>query len=58
MRNKIIEKAIDAVVNASNNSQEFKTAFKRYVKNKFEDNARDSDLKRIIALIDDEPEEE
>ena len=58
MRNKIIEAAIDAVVNESEYSPDFKSAFKKYVKNKFDDNATESDLKRVISLIDDEPEEE
>ena len=47
MRNKIIENAIDSVVNASNTSSDFKLAFRQYVKNKFDDNAKESDLKRI-----------
>lgn len=58
MRNKIIEAAIDAVVNESEYSTDFQAAFKKYVKNKFDDNATESDLKRVISLIDDEPEEE
>lgn len=58
MRNKIIETAIDAVVDESEYSHDFKTAFKKYVKNKFDDNATESDLKRVISLIDDEHEEE
>lgn len=32
MRNKIIENAIDSVVNASNTSPDFKLAFRQYVK--------------------------
>lgn len=44
MRNKIIENAIDSVVNASNTSSDFKLAFRQYVKNKFDDNAKESDL--------------
>ena len=42
MRNKIIEAAIDAVVNESEYSPDFKAAFKKYVKNKFDDNATES----------------
>ena len=41
MRNKIIENAIDSVVNASNTSSDFKLAFRQYVKNKFEDDEED-----------------
>lgn len=57
MRNKIIESVIDSVVNASNTSADFKVAFRQYVKNKFDDNAKESDLKRILTLIDDEEED-
>jgi len=57
MRNKIIENTIDSVVNASNTSSGFKLAFKQYVKNKFEDNAKESDLKRILTLIEDDGED-
>lgn len=58
MRNKIIESTIDSVVNASNTLPDFKLAFRQYIKNKFEDNAKESDLKRILTLIDDDEEEE
>lgn len=57
MRNKIIENAIDSVVNASNTSSDFKLAFRQYVKNKFDDNAKESDLKRILTLIEDDEED-
>lgn len=52
MNNKIIESTIEKVVDESQYSSEFKNAFKQYVKNKFEDNATDSDLKRVLSLID------
>lgn len=58
MRNKIIENAIDSVVNASNTSPDFKLAFRKYVKNKFDDNAKESDLKRILTLIEEDDEED
>ena len=54
MRNKIIENAIDSVVNTSS---DFKLAFRQYVKNKFDDNAKESDLKRILTLIEDDEED-
>ena len=57
MRNKTIESTIDFVVNASNTSSDFKVAFRQYIKNKFEDNAKESDLKRILMLIDDDEED-
>lgn len=52
MRNKIIESTIDSVINASNTSSDFKSAFRQYIKNKFEDNAKESDLKWILTLIE------
>ena len=57
MRNKTIESTIDFVVNASNTSSDFKAAFRQYIKNKFEDNAKESDLKRILTLIEDDEED-
>lgn len=57
MRNKIIENAIDSVVNASNTSPGFRLAFRQYVKNKFDDNAKESDLKQILTLIEDDEED-
>lgn len=57
MRNKIIESTIDSVVNALNTSPDFKLAFRQYIKNKFEDNAKESDLKRILTLIEDDEED-
>ena len=57
MRNKTIESTIDFVVNASNTSSYFKVAFRQYIKNKFEDNAKESDLKRILMLIEDDEED-
>ena len=58
MRNKLIERTIDDVVNQSEFSSDFKTAFKQYVKNKFDNNAGESDLKRILTLISDSAEDE
>lgn len=53
MRNKIIEATIDQVVDKSTYSTDFKMAFKQFVKNIFDDNAKESDLKRILSLLDD-----
>ncbi len=57
MRNKLIEKTIDEVVDQTNLPKDFKNAFKQYVKNKFDDNAGESDLKRILMLMDNFTEE-
>lgn len=57
MRNKIIEHAIDSVVEESNTSSDFKLAFKQYVKNKFDNNAKESDLKRILTFLEDDEED-
>ena len=54
MRNKIVENAIDSVVDASSTSSDFKLAFKQYVKNKFDANAKENDLKQMLMLIEDE----
>lgn len=51
MRNNIIETTIEKVVDESDNPNDFKSAFKQYVKNKFDGNDSESDLKRILALI-------
>lgn len=58
MRNKIIEGTIDSVVNASDTSADFKQAFRRYVKNKFDHNANENDLKRILTLLEGEEEDD
>jgi len=58
MRNKIIEATIDNVVDASNYPADFKKAFKQFVKNKFDDTAKESDLKIILSLLPDETEDD
>ena len=57
MRNKIIEATIDKVVDESNYPSDFKKMFKQFVKNKFDDNAKESDLKRILSLLNENGEE-
>lgn len=42
---------------ATNALSDFKLAFRQYVKNKFDDNAKESDLKRILTLIEDDEED-
>lgn len=54
MRNKIIEQTIDRVIDESNHSSDFKTVFKKYIKNVFTNNASESDLKRALSLIEEE----
>ncbi len=54
MRNKTIESIIDTVVDGSIYSEDFKSAFKQFIKNKFDDNAQESDLKHILSLLDDD----
>lgn len=58
MRNKIIEATIDKVVDESNYPSDFKKAFKQFVKNKFDDTAKESDLKIILTLLPDETEDD
>lgn len=38
-------------------SSDFKLAFKQYVKNKFDANAKENDLKQMLMLIEDEEED-
>lgn len=54
MRNKTIENTIDTVVDESSYSDEFKSTFKRFIKNKFDDNAKETDLKSILSLLNDD----
>lgn len=42
---------------ASSTSSDFKLAFKQYVKNKFDANAKENDLKQMLMLIEDEEED-
>ncbi len=56
MRNQIIEGVINTVIDNSRESPEFITAFKQYVKNKFDDNADENDLKTVLSLIPIEEE--
>ena len=58
MRNKIIEATIDKVVDESNYPSDFKKAFQQFVKNKFDDTAKESDLKIILSLLPDETEDD
>lgn len=57
MRNKIIEQTIDNVIDASNYSPEFKTVFKKYIKNVFNNNTNENDLKIALSLIEEEEEQ-
>ena len=57
MRNKIIEATIEEVIDKSSYPDDFKKAFKQFVKNKFDDNAKESDLKRVLSLLNEEGED-
>ena len=57
MRNKIIENAIEQVIDSENVNADFKSAFKKFVKNKFDNNANDNDLKINLELLKVEEEE-
>ena len=58
MRNKTIEATIDRVIDSSDYPSDFKNAFKQFIKNKFDDNSKESDLKRIQSLLPDETEDD
>lgn len=53
MRNKTIENIIDEVIDESNYSTDFKSALKKFIKNKFDNNASESDLKQVLNLLDE-----
>lgn len=57
MRNKIIATTIDRIVDKSDNSLDFKSVFKKYIKNVFDNNARENDLKRALSLIEEEEDD-
>lgn len=57
MRNKIIEKAIDEVIDRSEVNSDFKSTFKQFVKNKFDNNANDNDLKINLDILKVDEEE-
>lgn len=56
MRNMIIEQTIDKVIDASNHSLDFKCAFKKHIKNVFDNNATEDDLKTSLRFIEEEEE--
>ena len=58
MRNKIIEQTIDRVIDESKTPADFKPVFKQYIKNKFDNNAGEGDLKRALMLIEEEDEQQ
>lgn len=58
MRNKIIEDTIERIVAQSQISSEAKSVLTQYIKNKFDNNVSDSDLKQALALIEVDEEEE
>lgn len=51
MRNKIIESTIERIVDQSQISSDAKATLKKYVKNKFDNNASDNDLKQALEFI-------
>ena len=58
MRNKTIESTIDKIIDNSNYPSDFKNALKQFIKNKFDDNAKENDLKRVLSLLPDEVEDD
>lgn len=57
MKNKTIESTIDKVIDNSNYPSDFKNASKQFIKNKFDNNAKENDLKRVLSLLPDEKED-
>ena len=59
MRNKIIEQTIDQVIDESKTPSDFKSVFKKCIKNKFDNNARsEDDLKEALAFIEEGDEQQ
>lgn len=58
MRNKTIESTIDKVIDNSSYPSDFKNAMKQFIKNKFDNNAKENDLKRVWSLLPDEVEDD
>lgn len=52
MNSKIIENAINVVVDELDYSDDFKNTLKTFVKNKFDDNTTESDLKTVLSFIE------
>lgn len=52
MRNLIIDEVISEVIDTIEQPQEFKTALKQYIRNKFDGNASDNDLKTVLSMIE------
>lgn len=57
MRNDILMKVINEVVNQSEYSVDFKNALKQFIINKFDSGATDNDLKNVLYLLDIEEED-
>ena len=58
MKNETIESTINKVIDNSNYPSDFKNAFKQFIKNKFDNNAKENDLKRVLSLLPDETEDD
>lgn len=56
--NKIIEAAIDDVIDKSDCPMDFKSTFKRYVKNVFNNKRMENDLKRALCFLEEKGDEE
>lgn len=52
MRNLIIDEVISEVIDTIEQPQEFMTALKQYIRNKFDGNASDNDLKTVLSMIE------
>lgn len=53
MRNKIIESTIDQIIDETQYGSDFKRVFKTFIKNKFDNNVSDGDLKNVLAYIEE-----
>ena len=56
--NKIIEAAIDDVIDKSDFPMDFISTFRRYVKNVFNNKKMENDLKRALSFLEEKGDEE
>ena len=56
--NKINEAAIDYVIDKSDFPMDFKSTFRRYVKNVFNNKKMENDLKRALSFLEEKGDEE
>ena len=57
MRNNVIKDAVDEFIENLGETQEFKGMFKKYIENRFEQNASITDLEILLSKLNIQEEE-